>query len=162
MGRPPVRRARGFVLLEVMISIVIIAIAVVALLKGFVISLDRLNKIRREEQALYLARSVMDDLQLNPPPARTFEGNFSDDPRYGDDFTGWRYRIEVEAEEPDYTERPAGTINQDLEQIYYVHLEILLAQDERSREATPVISVYTALMEADVFGTKAIQENQLF
>ena len=164
MGQQAViaRAARAFVLLEVMIAIMIVAIAFVALMKGFVISLDRLNRIRSEEQALYLARSMMDDLQLNPPPAKTFEGKFSDDSRYGDEFAGWRYKLEVESEEPDYDERPIGKINQDLEEVYYVHLEVSKGEDDRSRDSRTILNLYTILMEADIYSTKALQANQLF
>lgn len=163
MGRPQVTAARrAFVLLEVMIAIMIVAIALVALVKGFVISLDRLGRLRAEEQALYLARSLMDDLQLNPPPAKTFEGKFSDDSRYGDEFAGWRYKLEIESEEPDYEERPIGKINQDLEQVYYVHLEISKGEDDRARETRTILNLYTVLMEADIYSVKALQANQLF
>jgi prepilin-type N-terminal cleavage/methylation domain-containing protein len=166
MGQPITRPSRGrraFVLLEVMVAIVIIGVAMVALLRGFIVSLDQVKKIRLNEQAILLAKSVMDDLVLELPPEGRHEGSFARDPRFREHFEGWHWRIEVEAREPRYSERPRGSMFQELEHVYYVHLQILKDEGEsRTARTVRYIDIYTILLEPDIFSSGALQQNQLF
>src|SRR5690606_15633716 len=90
------RPRAAFILLEVMVAIVIIGVAMVALMRGFIVSLDSLQRIKQNETAILLARSLMDDLILEPPPEDRLEGKFANDPRFGDAFAGWEWEMEVE------------------------------------------------------------------
>lgn len=155
-----VRGIRAFVLLEVLVAIVIVAVAFTALMRGYVLSLDGLRKVRMNEQAIYLAQSFMDDLIVEPPAEERATGSFGDDPRYGEAFKDWSWELRVEADEPDYRERPRGKLSQDLEQIYVAHLRIL--HTNRHNETQAYVDVHTILMEPDVFSPQAIEENQLF
>ena len=56
LGLRPGRLRRAFILLEVMVGVVIVGVAMVALLRGFMISLDQIKKLKRNEQASLLAR----------------------------------------------------------------------------------------------------------
>lgn len=153
------RRARAFVLLEILVSIVIIAVALVAIMKGFVLSLDSLKRIRMNEKALILARSVMDDMILEPPDEGEYSGAFSEDVRFGEEDAGWSWKLEVEPEEPEYDERPRGRMDQDLEQTYNARLQINYEGDNEKRT---YVNVSTILIDADVFSQAALQGNQLF
>ncbi|MCC6547044.1 type II secretion system protein [Candidatus Sumerlaeota bacterium] len=153
------KKQRAFVLLEILVSIVIIAVALVAIMKGFVLSLDSLKRIRMNEKAFVLARSLMDDLILEPPAEGSFEGNFADDPRFGEIYAGWSWSLEVEPEEPDYDERPRGRLTQDLEEVYNAELKIKYQGENESRT---YLNISTILIDADVFSQAAIQANQLF
>lgn len=156
--RPSVIR-RGFVLLEVLVSIVIIAVAMVALLKGFVVALDTLKKIRLNETSVVLARTLMDDMILEPPDEGSFKGNFSDDGRFGENYKDWKWEMEVEADEPEYRKRPRGKLTQDLERVYTANLRII---HEDQFGARTMINLNTILMDQDIYSATAIQGNQLF
>lgn len=157
---------RGFILLEVMVAIVIVGIAMVALIRGFIISLDTLKKVKMNEQAILLAQSFMDDLVLEPPAEGEYTGAFTDDNRFGEEFEGWRWELEVEAEEPDYEERPSGKLPQDLEHLYIANITIYyepeLKSSRRSSDARTYIQLQTILMEPDIFSIPALQGNQLY
>ena len=163
LGLRPGRFRRAFILLEVMVGVVIVGVAMVALLRGFMISLDQIKKVKRNEQAILLARSFMDDMILEPPAEGRFEGNFGEDPRWGEKYEDWYWRLQVETDEPDYEERPEGTLFQELETLYYVRLEILKEDTVGSDTRTlQLIDVYTISMEPDIFSPGALQGNQLF
>jgi len=149
----------GFMLLEVMVAIIIIAVAAVALLKGFFLSLDNVNRVRRNEQAILLTRGLMDDLIIEPPAAERQDGRFSDDPRYGEAYAGWLWEIDVEEIEVDYEERPSGVLFQDTEVLYKATIRISLEENDRVEQ---YVELETFLMDPDIFSPQAIQENQLF
>ena len=165
------RRSPAFILLEVLISVVIIGVSVVALMKGLLISMDTLRKVRMNETAIYLARSVMDDFQIEPPADGDYEGHFADDDRYGEAFNGWYWELQVEADEPDYDKAPRGRMLSGIELLYYTRLIISYDPEaenttsrRRSRGADRLvyIDIQTILMEPDVFSLQAIERNQLF
>ncbi len=149
-----------------MLAMTIIGIGMVALMKGFIQSLDTIKRVKVNEQAMVFAQSLMDDIILEPPADGDYEGCFGDDIRYGEHYKNWYWEIEVEAEEPDYEERPSGRLNQDLEHMYITHIRILREeQDEESRRRSDkvvYVELYTILMEPDIFSLDCIQQNQLF
>jgi type II secretory pathway pseudopilin PulG len=142
-------------LLEVMVAIIIIAVAAVALLKGFFLSLDNVNRVRRNEQAILLTRGLMDDLIIEPPAAERQDGRFSDDPRYGEAYAGWLWEIDVEEIEVDYEERPSGVLFQDTEVLYKATIRISLEENDRVEQ---YVELETFLMDPDIFSPQAIQE----
>ncbi len=151
---------RAFVLLEVMVAMVIIAVGLVALMKGFVLSLDTLKRVKLNEQAILLARTLMDDMIMEPPAEGRYDGEFSLDSRFGEDFKGWFWELDVEAEEPDYEERPPGKLQQDLEAAYIVNIRIL--HEDAFGEKSAYIDIDTIQLEADIYSIPALQENQIF
>lgn len=157
--RAPLRRA--FVLLEVMVAIAIIGIAVTSILRGFIITLESMKRLRLNEQAIVLGRTLMDDLILEPPDEGTYRGRFSDDARFGAEMADWSWEIRVEAEEPDYDERPKGTIMQDLEQVYSAVIEVK-HQPRDDEPAETVLTMQTILLDPDLYSVEALQGNQLF
>lgn len=159
MQRPSYPR-RAFVLLEVLVSIVIVGVAMVAMMRGFVVSLDTLKKVRMNEQAIYLAKSLMDDLMIEPPDARKYSGVFSEDIRFGDAFEGWQWEIDVTSDAPRYKERPSGRLPQELEEVYFAEVRVFFV--DRNRDRQTYVTLLTILMDPDIFSMQAIQANQLF
>ncbi len=154
------RRDRAFVLMEVLVAMVIVAIAMTGLLRGFVLALDTVQKIYLNETAIILGKSVMDDLILEPPAEGEYELQFADDPRFGEAFMNWSFQLEIEADEPDYDQRPPGKMLQELEEIYIVdRLSIFFEDDFGRRE---VLRLHTLIIEPDLFSQAALQQNQLF
>ncbi|MDX2175794.1 MAG: type II secretion system protein [Candidatus Sumerlaeia bacterium] len=152
---------RGYILLEVLVAVVIMAVAFVGILKGFGVALHTMSQIRVNEQAMYLGQTLMDDLELEPPDAGSYEGRFTDDPaRFGDEFASFGYRIEVDEEKPRYKEDPKGKPLQDLETFYRVDIAITHT-DKRDRERT-VLTLNTIVIEATLFSDQSLQSNQVF
>jgi prepilin-type N-terminal cleavage/methylation domain-containing protein len=163
-----VARLRAFALLEVMVAIVIIGVAVVALLRGFILAMDTVRRIRMNETAIMLARSVLDDILLEPPAEGDYEGDFASDPRWGEEFAGWHWELQVEPEDVDYDEMPDAKGLGDLEQIYKARLIVSYGDPaatstrRRNRDRVAYIDMQTILMEPDVFSIESIARNQLF
>lgn len=149
----------AFILLEVMVSLVIVGVSMTALLRGFVMSLDTVKKVRMNEVALFLAEAFVDDLILEPPPEGRFNGEFHRDPRFGEPFEGWQWELTVEAEEPRYRERPRGLPFRRIEHEYHARLEVSYEDDF---DRTTYLTLDTILMDPDVFSAQALQSNQLF
>ena len=65
LSRP--RAARGFTLLEVLVALVVVAIAVAALARAGSQALDGQFQAEQRTLALWVADNVLADLRLNPP-----------------------------------------------------------------------------------------------
>lgn len=87
------RRARnqGFTLLEVLVAVVIVAIAMGALLSGFARYAEQAGYIRQRTLATWIAHNRMNELMLEPAWPDT--GTKEDDVEMAG--AEWRYRIEV-------------------------------------------------------------------
>jgi type II secretory pathway pseudopilin PulG len=157
----PFRRtsSRAFVMLEVMVAIIIIGLAAVALVRGFIVSLDTVSRVRMNEQAILLGRSIMDDMMLEPPSEGEYNGRFADDNRFGEAFAGWEWEMEVETIEPDYDEVPKGNLLQDLEVLYHTKLRINFDNGE---EVETYLEMQLFLPDPDFFTDESLQSNQLF
>lgn len=168
-------RRAAFILLEVMIAIMIVGVTMVAILRGFVVAYDTLSRVRMNETAMMLARTVLDDIILEPYAEGDYEGRFTDDPRFGEEFAGWYWEVWVESDEPRYSYRPQGTLMSDLERVYIARVMISFDLEEagqvqrrgrrtawRGPQRRVYVDVQTILMEPDVFSPQAIERNQLF
>lgn len=154
------RHDRAFVLLEVLVALVIVAVAMTGLLRGFVLALDTVKKIHQNETAILLGKSMMDDLVIEPAAEGDYEIDLGEDPRYGEDFDGWSIELEIVADEPDYKLRPPGKMLQELEAVYIVERLSIYFEDDFGRRE--VLRLHTILLEPDLFSQAAIQQNQLF
>jgi len=95
----------GFTLLEVMVSVAIIAIVLVSVIKlqGQTIAMN--ETIRFYTIAPMLAESKISEIRLNPS---NFELSSSGD--FGDDFPGYAWEVQVEDMEIDVFESPLLTL----------------------------------------------------
>ena len=84
--------ARGFTLLEVLVSTLIMGVAVVGLISAISGSVSNVSRLTDYDRAALLAQQKMDELLLEPsPPA---EGKF-DPALSGGVEAGWRARLEL-------------------------------------------------------------------
>ncbi len=157
--RRSARPQAAFILLEVLVSLVLVGVSMTALMRGFVMSLDTVQQVRKNEVAVFLAEAITDDMILEPPPEGRFDGLFERDPRFGEPFEGWSWHLTVDAEEPRYRERPSGLAFRRLEHVYHARLEI---RYEDEFDTTTYLVLDTILMDPDVFSAQALQQNQLF
>ena len=81
---------RGFTLLEVMVAVAILAIALVAILKANVQSLDTLIETRERTTVSMLAASKMAEVEaVGAANWSEFQGDF------GEDYPGFTWRVET-------------------------------------------------------------------
>jgi len=81
---------RGFTLLEVMVAVAILAIAMVAILKANVQSLDTLIETRERTTVSMLAASKMAEVEaVGAADWSEFQGDF------GEDYPGFTWRVET-------------------------------------------------------------------
>jgi prepilin-type N-terminal cleavage/methylation domain-containing protein len=99
------RGLRGFVLLEILVSVVILGIALAAMLQCFTNGLKAVRRDRVITDAVFLAQSVLDDFEIRPPEedAETIEGDF------GPEFANFRFVARFESVEIDYRDRKLDT-----------------------------------------------------
>lgn len=155
-------RREGFILLEVLVAMVIVAVVFVAVLRGCYIALGMSKKVRVNEQAIFLAESLLADYELEAP-IEDFEreGSFGDDPRYGEEFAAFSYRIEAEEEDIRYREKPKGKPKQDLEPVVRMTIDIF-HQPQGRDEPQRLLTLNTYVLEPTIFTNEALQSNQLF
>ena len=79
MSRPPDSHRRGFTLLEVLISFVILAVASLAIYRGISIGLSGIDTSDSRSVALLHARSKLDEVGASVPvEPGTLQGRFAD------------------------------------------------------------------------------------
>ncbi len=154
-----VNNNQGFVLLEVLISMMILAISMTAILRGFMIAMSTVRDNQQIEVASLLAQSLLDDFELEPPKKGKMDGSFLDDERFGEPFKDYSWEIDVEEERVTYDEIPKDPL-QELEPLYNMELKIIF-DDGRYKRSVPLV-INTRIMDVQLFSQTAIQNNQLF
>ena len=87
-------RARGFTLLEVLVAVAILAIAMVAILKANVQSLDKLTRSRETNTASLLAASKLAEVEAaGAANWRELQGDF------GEDYPDYTWEVETSSTE---------------------------------------------------------------
>lgn len=88
--------ARGFVLLEVIVSLTILGVAVAALMRSFTQSFRAAKIMEIQTQASFLAQQLMDEFEVYPPAERSADAGF------GDSYPNYWYRVKKEYVTPHY------------------------------------------------------------
>lgn len=152
-------KKKAFVLLEVLISMLILAVATTAILRGFIIAMSTVRENMLAETSILLAQSLLDDFELEPPKKGKLDGKFEDDERFGEPFTAFFWEIDVDEERVKYDEIPKDPL-QELEPLYNMELRIIYDDGKYKRSNTLVLN--TRLLDLQLFSQDAIQKNQLF
>lgn len=96
MIRPSRRRRQGFVLIEVLVSLMILGVSLMAITRSLTQSMKAVRLIEIKTQAQFFAMQVMHEIEINQP----FEGD--DEGGFGDDYKEYSFRVHVEYERPNY------------------------------------------------------------
>ena len=140
-------RRKAFVLLEVLISMTIIAITLSAVLRSFSQSLKAVRKLEVETQAAFFAQQLLDEFEINPPEEGRTEGGF------GDDYWQYYFLVEVEYEEPNYDE---ANRHEEVNQFFpfrTIHIEI--RYDNGIIKPFRALSVDSAIMGFERFSAES-------
>src|SRR5947208_791636 len=91
------RQPDGFVLLEVVISLVILGIAVATIMRSFTISMAAIRKNDVSVQAFVLAESMLQSLEVTPPQKGKLTGSFE-----ADGFPNYSWEMNAKEEDIKY------------------------------------------------------------
>ena len=140
-------RRGGFVLLEVIISLTILAVTVTAVLRSFSQSFSAARQLEVITQAAFFAQQLLDEFEINPPEEGENEGGF------GDDYIDYYYIVDVEYEAPDYDE----TNRSDEIRTFFPlrRMRIDIYYDNGRNKAMRAISLDTAIMGFERFSSAA-------
>ena len=150
--------ARGFALLEVMVSLTILGIAVASLMQSFAVSLAAIRRNEITTQACALADTLLQNLETEPPLGKrgTEHGTFEAEgyPKYS-----WELRYEREEQKYRRKNKSSGQYD-DLKDLHRVELTISY-DDGRMKRFDPV-KVATYLADLERYTQQAKQQNGLF
>jgi prepilin-type N-terminal cleavage/methylation domain-containing protein len=148
------RRAHsGFVLLEVIVSLVIMGISVATLMRSFTVSMNAIRKNDVTTQACVLAESVLQDMEVNPPASKLTRGTFEEIgyPKYS-------WTIEMKDEEIRYRNLKTKSRVDDLKPLHYVHLTITYDDGQIHRFNPIDVEMYLMPIERYAFRSKFLNE----
>lgn len=152
-------RCGGFMLLEVLLSMVILSVMLTALLRAFILSNNSMREAKIVATASYLAETMLEDYELEPPLDGNEEGTFAEDKRFGEDYQAYSWERRVEEIEPRYREMPRG-MQRDIETMMEIRLRIIY-DDGKTRRFVPM-DVTTYLLDSQLFTDDALRTNQLY
>jgi len=146
---------RGFVLLEVLVSLVILSLGATAVMQSLRQSLKASQHAQVVNQAALLAESLMEEVQVSPPEPGKYEGDF------GEDAPNFRYVMTVDEETLRYRGEDRKADRDDFRPLRTVHVEIF--RDVRQgRDSVRIISIDSAVLGIQKFTSAALNEYQLF
>lgn len=144
----------GFVLLEVMVSLIILAVALGTSLRAFTHSITSLRRIDATTTGMFLAEQMMSEIELLPRGDGIYEGEF------GDFFPEYYYVLNVERRDIEYDELEFEGDLDEFEPLFWYELKIYF--DNGRQKPFKVIDVQSFLMGAELFSIKSKQEMQIF
>ena len=150
------RARRGFTLLEVLVSLAILAVALTMIMRSFTTSLRAANLEERVAVATMLARSLVEEYEIMPPPVGTSSGEF------GKTSPGFSYEVTYEEETIDYRDVPSLDEVGKMVPLKRIAVDIYY-RPSASKEAKPkrVIRVETAITGSERYTFEARKQNEL-
>ena len=148
----PRRRRAGFVLLEVLVSMVILGISVATLMRSFTMSLQALRTNQIVHQATVLADQLVADLELAPPTQSSSEGSFEEQ-----GYPNFTWSMRYEETEPRY--RSATTKNKvKLRSLRHALVKLTYDDGRRKRWVPLSVDVYLQPIERWSYQSKFFNE----
>ncbi len=154
-GGTAARVRRGFVLLEVIISVAILGIAVSTILRSFTLSLDAARRSEIYSTSVMLAENLMEEIQVSPPSVGEYEGEF------GADYPGYSYLVVREDEKLEYDEVRGYREKEELVPLKLVHVEIFYENASR-KTSIRTLNFDSAVLGLQKFSDDALKEYDLF
>lgn len=160
---------RGFVLLEVILSIVILGLAMAAVLRSFTLSLSAARKAQVVTKACFLAEQILEEYEVIPPQGDHAEGDFSEgieedysseDEAGTEMYRNYYWTMDAEEVEVDYEDISFERDREEFEALTKVTVTIIY-DNNRQKRFTPV-RIETYLSNADKFTYMSRKENHIY
>ncbi len=149
------RRAGGFVLLEVLVSLVILGISVATIMRSFTISMSAIRKNDVSQQAFVLAESMLQNLEASPTEKGKLSGSFE-----ADGFPHYFWELETAKEEIRYRSLKTTNRVENMRELSRVTLRVIY-DDGRNKRQVPV-QVDLILPPVERFSYESKFLNELF
>ena len=134
----PMRQRPGFVLLEVLVSLLILGVSLAAIMRSFTRSLAAVQVMEVQTQAQFFAMQLMHEFEINPPIEGNSTGNF------GDDFKNYSWEITVRYVQPKYG-RLAGV--KDVERFFPMReVSLTIRYNDGTHKPLTPLSMETAIV----------------
>ncbi|MGC8740136.1 MAG: type IV pilus modification PilV family protein [Candidatus Sumerlaeaceae bacterium] len=146
----------GFLLLEVIVSLVILGIAVATIMRSFTVSMNAIRRIDITTQACVLAERFMQDLELEPGKARSGRGTFEEE-----GYPDFSWELTVQDEEVRYKNLQTKVKTRDLRSVRHALL-IISYQNATMRSPTQVLELHLYLPPIERFRFDSKFYNELF
>lgn len=160
----------GFILLEVVLSIMILGVAIAALMRSFTVSLATARKTQVVTTACLLAQQVLEEYEVVPPQDDHAEGNFGiEEDLYAVDgssqkqstqYKNYYWILDVEEVPVDYPDVSFEGEKEDFENLTKLSLTIIY-DDGHMKRFTPV-RLETYLTNAEKFTYSSKKDNKFY
>lgn len=143
------RRSGGFVLIEVVIAMTIMATAMVAVMRGFTIGLKTLRQTHITAVGMTLAQRLLEEYEVEFPPPGTEEGHF------GEAFPHFGWERTITDEEVEYQGARMNQGDVAMSPMYFINLKVnyFRSAEDHSRPIR-AIEIDTAFTQAERFSHK--------
>ena len=149
------RIRRGFVLLEVIVSVAILGIAVSTILRSFTQSLEASRRSEIYSTSVMLAENLIEEVQISPPSVGKYKGKF------GDDYPGYSFLVVREDEDIKYDKAFGFREKEELYPLRRVHIEIFY-ENKKRKLSMRTLEIESAVLGLQKFSDEALKEYNLF
>lgn len=140
-------RRRGFAMIEVILTLLILGLAIAAFMRSFTQSLDSAKRMEVQTQAVFFAEQLMGEFEITPPQEGDETGGF------GDAYKAFSWTTEVEYEEPQYGKVEGDDNIKRYAPLRRVHLEI--QYDDGVHTAFTALRLDTAIVGFEKFSLQS-------
>ena len=146
------KRRSAFVLLEVVVSLAILAIALSAVLRSLTMSMRAATLSRQVTVATMLSRNLIAEWELAPPAPGALEGDFS--PMY----PNFTYEATLQAEEIDYRGQARPREDAQLAWIGVIVVDVYFTPSSPTRGRKRMVHFVSALSGGEKYNPRAAQK----
>ena len=146
----------GFVLLEAIIALTILAMTAGTVLRSFSQSFSAARRLEVRTQAQFLAQQLLDEFEIDPPVQGASEVR-----GFGDDYWEYTYVVDVEYEYPDYDE---ANVHEDIGNFFPLRIITIdiYYDNGRNKAFRPVASLTSGIMGFERFSQTSKRQFQIF
>lgn len=144
----------GFVLLEVIVSLVILGISIATLMRSFQLSLAAIRKNDVVTLACVLAEQKLQELEVNPEKASSGSGTFEEQ-----GYPNYSWDIKIQEEEIKYH---GLKLKNKVTFLPLKHVFVKISYDDKKIKAFSPLQIETYLMPIERFSYQAKFQNELF
>ena len=131
-------RRRGFVLMEVIVSLTILGFAAAVCMRSFTQSIAASRIMEVQTQAQFFAQQLMHEFEIKPPDPGKKEGGF------GDDYKNYSFFVEVSLVDPRYRRQDR---NDGIEQFFALReVDLEIRYDDGVHKPMVPIKLSTAIV----------------
>jgi Tfp pilus assembly protein PilV len=148
------REEHGFLLLEVIIAMIILAVTIAAIMRSFTISLASIRKTEVTTTAVFLAQQLLEQFEIVPPEQSSLEGDF------GSAFPSFHYMMRLDERDIRYKDVALESLIQDF--VTLKELTIDIYYDDQRMKRFRAVHLVTYLMGDEKFTVQSKTLNKLY